>query len=132
AVELSLTAYPGELFRTQVAVKGLYLDPQRHVGTVWADLANPAGQEPRLLPGMHGQAQLILPGSDKSLTVPAAALIRDGAESYVLLEEAVTAAGSEYRKHPVVLGRQSPAFVEVGGGAVFPGDRVVTQGGHEL
>jgi RND family efflux transporter MFP subunit len=131
-VELELAAYPGETFRSTVQVKGLYLDPQTHLGTVWAELANPPGEEPRLLPGMHGQAQLVLPALKTAVTVPATALIRDGAERYVLVEEGATAAGSQYQKQNVVVGRQSPTSVAIRGGKLFPGDRVVTAGAHEL
>lgn len=130
-VELSLAAYPGEVVRTAVRVKGLFLDPQTHLGTAWAELPNPPGLEPRFLPGMHGQAQLVVPAAKKMATVPAAALITEGAERYVLVEEAATAAASEYQKRNVVVRRQTPEWVEVEGG-VFPGDRVVTQGSHEL
>jgi RND family efflux transporter MFP subunit len=130
-VEVRLAAYPGEVFRTTVQVKGLYLDPQTHVGTVWAELSNPSGQVPRLLPGMNGQAQLVVSAPQKTVAVPAAALIRDGAERYVLVEEAATGEASVYQKRNVVVGLQSPEFVQAEGG-VFPGDRVVTRGSHEL
>jgi RND family efflux transporter MFP subunit len=132
-VELSLAAYPGESFRPQVQVKGLYLDPQTHVGTAWTELVNPSGAMPRFLPGMHGQAQLLLDGAAKVKTVPAAAVIGDGAERYVLVVTSDTVAASEYRKVNVVVGRQSGDTVEIRGGEPpYPGDRVVTQGSHEL
>jgi RND family efflux transporter MFP subunit len=50
----------------------------------------------------------------------------------VLIEETATARGSEYRKQNVVVGRQTPELIEVRGGQLFPGDRVVTTGAHEL
>lgn len=131
-VELNLAAYPGETFRTQVQVKGLYLDPQTHVGTAWAELVNPAGAMPRFLPGMHGQAQLLLDGAKKVKTVPAAAVIADGAERFVLVQTSSTAAASDYQKENVIVGRQSGDTVEIRGGNVVPGDTVVTQGSHEL
>jgi cobalt-zinc-cadmium efflux system membrane fusion protein len=131
-VELNLAAYPDEVFRSTVTVKGLYLDPQTHLGTAWAELANPGGQEPRFLPGMYGQARLLLAASKSLATVPAAALIRDGAERYVLVEETATAQASQYQKQNVVAGRQTPSSVEIRGGKVYPGDRVVTRGSHEL
>ena len=131
-VELTLTAYPGEVFRTTVQVKGVALDPQTHLGAVWAELENPAGQEPRFLPGMNGQAHLIEPAGAKALTVPAAAIVTDGAERYVLVEETETASGTQYLRKPVVVGRRAGDRVEIRGGDVFPGDRVVTQGSHEM
>jgi RND family efflux transporter MFP subunit len=80
---------------------------------------------------MNGQAQLVVSDPRKTVAVPAAALIRDGAERYVLVEEAATGKASEYRKRNVVVGLQSPDFVQAEGG-VYPGDRVVTRGSHEL
>ncbi len=130
-VELSLAAYPGAVFRTQVEVMGQYLDPQTHLGTVWAALSNPSGREPRFLPGMAGQAHLIIPGARKMPTVPADALLGEGAERFVLIEEADVAGGSQYRKQDVTVRRQTPEYALLEG-AVFPGDRVVTRGGHEL
>src|SRR5262249_33943429 len=120
-----------EVFRTTIQAKGLYLDPQTHLGTAWAELSNSPGQGPRFLPGMYGQAQVVVSAPRKTVTVPAAALVRDGAERYVLVEEAATAKVSEYKKRTVVVGLQEPDHVQVEGG-VFPGDRVVTRGSHEL
>lgn len=130
-VELSLAAYPGESFRSQVQVKGLYLDPESHLVTVWAELENPPDAEPRFLPGMYGQAHVVIPAANKIATVPPLALIREGAERYVLVEDEATAKASQYQKRNVVVGLETPEFVQVSGG-VFPGDRVVTQGSHEL
>ena len=131
-VELSLTAYPKEVFRSTVRVKGVYLDPQTHLGTVWADLPNPSGQEPRFLPGMYGQAKVVLPAPKKLLTVPPAALIADGSERYVLVENSATAQASEYQKRNIFTGLQTRDWVQVREGEVFAGDRVVTIGSHEL
>src|SRR5262249_34902566 len=127
-----LTAYPGAVFRSRVQVKDLRLDPRSHLNTVWADFTNPSGQGPALMPGMSGQARIALPGTANARTVPADALIQDGLDRYVLVEEASAAGASEYRKKSVVVTRQSPGQVEVQSAELFPGDRVVTRGGHEL
>ncbi len=131
-VELIFPAYPGEVFRTKVQVKVPHLDPQTHVNTVWAELANPPGQEPRFYPGLSGQAELVLPASEKSVVVPAGAVIHDGVESYVLVEGAETADGSEYLRVPVVVGNRTEEWAEVLGGDVFPEGYVVTRGSHQL
>ena len=132
AVEVRLVAYPDEVFRARVTAKSPYLDPATGVAAVWAELANPPGAEPRFQPGMAGQAFVIVSDGKARPTVPAEALLREGAERFVLVEEATTAGSSEYRKKPVAVGRESGGRVEVLGGGVFPGDRVVTRGGHEL
>jgi membrane fusion protein, heavy metal efflux system len=131
-IELTFPAYPGEGFRARVQVKGPFLDPHTHVNTVWAEMSNPASKEPRFYPGLDGQAELIQPASEKSIVVPAGAVIHDGVESYVLVEGADTAEGSEYLRVPIVVGIRTEEWVEVLGGDVFPGGFVVTQGGHEL
>ena len=132
AVELRLAAHPGEVFRTKVMVKGLDLDPVTHLGTAWAELANPPGAEPRLLPGMTGQARILVPSEAKGVAVPAAAVVDDGAETYVLVEESAHAGGSQFQKRNVVPGRRAGGWVEVRPGELFPGDRVATRGGHQL
>jgi cobalt-zinc-cadmium efflux system membrane fusion protein len=131
-VKLRLTAYPDEKFESRVWVKELSLDPRTHLGTVWAKLANPPGAVPRLLPGMTGLARVVVSGSQEKLAVPADALIREGAERYVLIEETATAAASQYQKQNVVVGRRATDFVEILAGNLYPGDRVLTRGSHEL
>jgi membrane fusion protein, heavy metal efflux system len=122
---------PGRTFDTKVDKLGLLLDPQTHQGTAWAEIKN-AAAGPRLLPGMNGQAEFILRDRTQGLTVPTAAVFSDGAERYVFVEETSTKTSSEYRKKTVVIGRQTTTVAEVISGDVYPGDRVVTRGGHEL
>lgn len=155
-VELHLVAYPGEAFCTTVKAKSQFLDPATNVTTAWAELNNPPGSEPRFRPGMSGQAYLVAveempvppalaavtggmavsvplltPGKPRP-TVPADAVLREGVERFVIVEDAKTVGSSEYRKVPVVVGREGGGRVEILAGDVFPGDRVVTRGGHEL
>lgn len=131
-VELSLAAYPQEIIRTTVQMKVPYLDPQTHLGTVWAELINSSGSEPRFLPGLYGQAQVITSKAGKMLTIPAEALINDGAERYVLVEEEATARSYTYRKQNVVVASQTSTQVFLADGGVFAGDQLVTAGAHEL
>ncbi len=122
---------PGRTFDTKVDKLGLLLDPQTHQGTAWAEIKN-AEAGPRLLPGMNGQAEFILRDRTQGLSVPTAAVFSDGAERYVFVEETSTKTSSEYRKKTVVIGRQTTTATELLSGDVYPGDRVVTRGGHEL
>ena len=131
-VEVRLTAYPGETFRSTVAVFGQYLDPATHLNDVWVEFRNPTGAEPRLLPGMSGEARIELPAATGTKTVPFTALVNDGVDRFVLVEEASAAGVSEYRKKSVVVVRETPDTVEIRSPDLFPGDRVVTRGGHEL
>ena len=131
AVRVSFSGLPGQSFDTKVDKLGLLLDPQTHQGTAWAEIAN-AATGPRLLPGMNGQAEFIMPGRTQGLSVPSASVFSDGAERYVFVEETSTKTSSEYRKKSIVIGRQTRDLAEVTSGDIFPGDRVVTRGGHEL
>ena len=131
-VRLKLTAYPSKVIESIVQVKVPYLDPETHLGSVWADLENPAGQEPIFLPGLHGQAEIIISPPQKMLAVPATALFGDRAERYVLVEEAASARSFEYRKQDVAVSLLTSEFAYLSPGNVFAGDRIVTTGGHEL
>jgi RND family efflux transporter MFP subunit len=128
-VEVRLAAYPDpeQVFRTTVRSKGLALDSVTHQAAVRAELANGQGL-PMLLPGMAGEARLLLPGSGRRLTVPEDALLRDGAETFVLVEEGP----GQYLRRNVVPGRSAGGRVEIHSPQLYPGDRVVMAGGHEL
>jgi RND family efflux transporter MFP subunit len=128
-VEVRLAAYPqdGRVFRTTVRFRGLALDPVTHQAAVRAELVNGPGQ-PLLLPGMAGEARLLLPGTGRRLTVPEDALLRDGAETFVLVEEGP----GQYLRRNVVPGLAVGNRVEVRSSQLYPGDRVVVSGGHEL
>ena len=115
-----------------VDVVDSYLDPNTHLGTVWATLKNERNGQPFLLPGMIGQVKVgSIKGGDQ-LVIPVSSVIRDGAERFVLVEQEQTAVASTYKKQPLVLGKRSGDFIEVLGGSLYPGDRVVTRGSHEL
>ncbi len=132
SLELTLTAYPNQKISAQVDVFGQSLDPQTHLGTVWASLSNSSSDELLLLPGMSGQVQLKIGDTGEKVVVPMSAVIRDGAERFVLVEEEQTQVASTYQKQSVVFGPRMGNLIEVRGGNLFPGDRVVTRGSHEL
>ncbi len=115
-----------------VDVVDSYLDPNTHLGTVWATLKNEWNGQPFLLPGMTGQVKVGSINGGDQLVIPVSSVIRDGAERFVLVEQEQTAVASTYKKQPLVLGKRSGDFIEVLGGSLYPGDRVVTRGSHEL
>jgi RND family efflux transporter MFP subunit len=131
-VELTLGAYPGEVLHGQVQVKGLSLDHETHLGRAWVELVNPATQRARWRPGQSGHARLLSQEKETSLVVPVEALVRDGVDNYVFVEEENARKGSRYRKQSVVLGRQTQEGVELRGGELFQDDRVVTRGSRQL
>jgi RND family efflux transporter MFP subunit len=130
-VEVTLTAYPGEVFRGAVTAIGVGLDPVTHLAPVWADFDNPPG-EPRLLPGMTGQARVVLPPQGKTFTVPATAVVDNGLDRFVLVEDADTGEAVEYRKVSVEVVRRTADVAAVRSGGLLTGDRVVIQGSGVL
>ncbi len=132
SLELTLTANPDQKIAARVDVLGQSLDPATHLGTVWASLSNSAPEDRLLLPGMSGQVQLKIGDASEKVVVPMSAVIRDGAERFVLVEEEQTKVASTYQKQTIVFGQRMGDLIEVRGGNLFPGDRVVTQGSHEL
>jgi len=131
-VKLTLTAFPGESFSCQVQVKALTLDSQTHLGTVWGELTNPADGEPKFLPGMYGQARIVVYAPGKRTSVPASAVVGEGGDRFVLVEDEATNKGSQFRRRNIVVDTATPQRVFLSGGNVFPGDRVLTQGSHIL
>jgi cobalt-zinc-cadmium efflux system membrane fusion protein len=131
SVHVAFNGLPGRNFDAKVDKLGLMLDPLTHQGAAWAEIEN-SERGQRVLPGMNGQVEFILPGRTHGLSVPMAAVFSDGAERYVFVEETLTKVSSEYRKKTVVIGHQTRDSAEVVSGDVYPGDRVVTRGGHEL
>ena len=134
-VTFTVTSIPNRQFTGTVDVVDSFLDPQTHLGIVWATLPNAAGDGAKLLPGMSGSAQVEQSGDSSKIelnVIPFAAVIRDGAERFVLVEQEQTAVASTYQKQPVTLGARSGDVIEIRGGDLFPGDRVVTRGSHEL
>jgi membrane fusion protein, heavy metal efflux system len=131
-VELSLAAYPGESFATTVKVESQSLDPATHLVSYWGQLTNPSERPAQFLPGMKGQAFVRVNNVKQAKVIPSSALIEDGLDHYVLVEEANSALVSEYQKKHVVVLRRDEKWIEIKTSEVFPGDRVVTRGAHEL
>ena len=131
-VELTLAAYPNEPLTATIESKGLMLDGASSLGSAWAQIANPPGVKPRFVPGMNGQARIVNKGVRQMVVVPAGAVVNNGLERYVLVEEAATRRAVEYRRQNVVVEGAAGGRVFLREGAVFPGDRVVTKGSHEL
>lgn len=131
-MEVVLSAFPAEPIETSVQTLGLMLDPGTKLATAWATVVNPPAAAARYLPGMTGQAHLLGTSRPDRIAVPEEAVITNGLEKFVLVEEAATREGFEYRKQNVVLDGSGAGMVGLRDGNVFPGDQVVTAGSHEL
>ncbi len=110
------------------------LDPKTKVGWAWVTVASP-----NVVPGLVGNA-VIHASSDKDrIAIPLNSVFSDGLQTYVFVEEASTRSSAEYKKRNVTVGYRklsqkgsANSFIEVTQGDVYPGDRVVVKGGHEL
>lgn len=127
-----LTSNKDDLFDGTIDVVDSNLDPTTYLGTVWATLSNNSPNGITLLPGMTGEVQVSMGGQVGQLVIPFSSVMRDGAERFALVEHEQTAVASVYQKQALVLGRRNGDQIEVLGGNLFPGDRVVTRGVHEL
>ncbi len=131
-VELSVNSFPRTTLKGVLTAKEPVIEAETHLGRVWAELPNTSDSAHRLMPGMQGQASITVSSEQPKLSLPKAAVFTNGTEFFVFVEEAATAKGFEYRKRNVALGSSDAVVVEITAGEVFPGDRVVTVGGHEL
>ncbi|MCF7961099.1 MAG: efflux RND transporter periplasmic adaptor subunit [Pirellula sp.] len=131
-IEFQITTDSSISYRGVVDVVDSYLDPNTHLGTIWATIKNELNGPHILLPGMTGQVKVDSIKGNNHLVVPVSSVIRDGAERFVLVAQEQTAVASSYKKQPLVLGKRTGDFIEVQGGSLYPGDRVVTRGSHEL
>lgn len=124
----SAAGQASETFRGIVQGAGLTLEPKTRLGSVWAEMDNASASRPRLLPGMIGQVEFPRESTKKTIAIPAAALVTQGAENCVFLEEGP---GQYVRKNVIPL-RRLHDRVQIERGVLEPGDAVVTAGSHEL
>ncbi len=130
-LNVSFMSNPHHPYKAIIDHVSLLIDSQTQQGTAWAKVTNIAGP-PDILPGMNANAEILLDDSPSKTVIPRNAVFSDGAERYVFVEETSTKETSEYRKKPVVIGWQTSTLVEIKSSDVYPGDQVVTRGGHEL
>ena len=119
AVEVSLTAYPGEQFPGRVSAVLPEATAESRTLTARIELPNRGG---RLRPGMYGQAR-VRGGATPALLVPSEAVIRTGRRTLVMLAEP----GARYRPAEVQVGREAGDRTEILAG-LQAGEKVVASG----
>ena len=119
AIEVSLYAYPGEVFRGRVMRIADVVDPQTRTVKVQAEIANPNG---RLRPEMFGQIRHSH-GARSMPAVPAGAVAQLAGKAVVWVEESA----GVFRPVEVEPGPRQGDWVAIASG-VAAGDRVVTDG----
>lgn len=116
-VEVSIDAWPGQVFAGKVGYLYPTLNPQTRTVTVRIELPNPRGE---LRPGMYANATLKVDARGTVLSIPTSAVIESGREQRVLVQQAE----GRFEPRVVKLGARGDEYVEVTSG-VQAGEQVV-------
>lgn len=119
AAELTVTGLPGAPLRGRISFISPTIDPQTHTATVRIDLPNRDGL---LKPDMYAQADVALE-QRRLPVVPRAAVVQDGAESFVILQRDE----GRFERVPVKVFQADEDHLAVTSG-VREGDKVVMEG----
>ena len=122
-VEVTVEAYPNEIFKGKVARISPIVDPQSRSFEVEAHVLNP---DHRLRHGGFAKANVVVGTADKAVTVPLEAITRFAGVSKVF-----TVRDEKAQEVEIAIGTQGPGWVEVLGG-LQAGDVVVTSGQSKL
>jgi len=123
AAQVTLEAYPGEVFKARVTNISPVANPMNRTIEVELSLANPGY---RLKPGMYAEAEWI-ESQRSAMVVPLAAVVERSGQKYVFLADG----GGRARMTPVTTGTVAGDVVEILGG-LAPDQRVVTTGAGQL
>ncbi len=124
AVEVHVTAYPGEVFQGKVSYVGDVLDAATRTMQVRLTLENPTG---RLKPEMFATIRVSSEPASDVLVVPEAAIQHDRGRSFVFVQQEP----GVFEARTIKLGEKNGTFAEVLEG-VREGDAVVVDGAFTL
>jgi RND family efflux transporter MFP subunit len=122
-MSLTVQAYPGRVFSGTVVHVGTVLDEATRTVKIRSQAPN---RDLALKPGMFADVRMAVGTQTRSLSVPEAALLREGSSSFVFVQE-----GAEYHRHVVRTGTRSGGLVQIIAG-LSEGDLVVVEGQHQL
>jgi len=122
-VEVTVPAYPCEVFRGRISYIGDLLEEETRTVTVRTEVQNP---QHRLKPGMFADVVVFLNGAAKVLTLPQEAVLDDGNDKIVFV-----AVDDGYLHRVVEVGSKYDGQVEIVRG-LEEGDMVVTAGCYQL
>ena len=121
-VEISTTAYPGEILLGSIDVIDPVLNTETRSVDVIATAENPGE---RFRPGMSANVSAVLSRRENALTIPAEAVFAEGDQTLVYLVQG----DSTVARTPVTLGLRLPATVEVLSG--LESGQLVVRAGHQ-
>jgi membrane fusion protein (multidrug efflux system) len=122
-VNLTLPAYPGETFPAKVVTLAPAGDTRAH--TFDAKIV-PTNQDPRLLPGMFAQVQVIAAQKPDAILVPREAVVQQGTQPIVFVNN-----NGKASQRPVQIGMSDNTSIEIVSG-LAPGEQVVVVGQNGL
>jgi RND family efflux transporter MFP subunit len=121
-VRVTTDAVPGRSFSGRINFLGSQVDPQTRTVTARAQIENPGS----LRPGMFVRGQIQTGVSALGITVPASAVLEDGAAKIVFVTK-----GDKYERREVVTGTESNGRIAIKSG-LKQEDTVVTEGAAAL
>ena len=133
-VEVSLDAYPGNVFEGAISAINPDIDPATRNVRVQATLTN---TEMRLRPGMYVSVNVVQPHAETLLFIPSTAVVHSshGDSVFVIAEDEAAATGGNkplvIQPKPVRLGVRKGDYVAVIEG-VSEGDQIVSTGVFKL
>jgi cobalt-zinc-cadmium efflux system membrane fusion protein len=120
-VDVSVLAYPGQIFRARLSYIAPVVDPSTHRLAVRAEVTNTSGA---LKPEMFATFRIQTSAAVESAAVPVGAVTRDGDLATVWIKSGPR----EFTRRTVELGAERAGFVQALSG-VRPGEQVVVEGG---
>ncbi|HKP98257.1 MAG TPA: efflux RND transporter periplasmic adaptor subunit [Fibrobacteria bacterium] len=124
AVDFSVPAYPGEVFRGKVARMGNVVEPGSRTFEIRVEMGNPGG---KLKPGMFAEIRITTEVLRDALLVPDAAIQSEGEARFLF----VALDAGRFEKRMVKAGREQDGMVRILEG-LAAGETVVTEGGFTL
>lgn len=122
-VNVTVTAYPGEVFAGRIGYIGDIVKPETQTITVRAEVAN---RNTRLKPGMFASVSFVLAETARALLIPDSAVLDDDGEAMAFVAD-----GERFVPRALHLGARTNGHWEVIEG-LAEGEQVVTRGGFQL
>jgi len=122
-VEVTVPAYPGEIFTGKISYISDVLNEETRTITVRTEVVN---KEMKLKPGMFADIKIFLNYQDKALVIPQEALLDDKGDTIVFIRR-----GEQYFLQVVQTGARENGFIEIVSG-LSEGDEIVYAGSFQL
>ncbi len=122
-VEVTVPAYPGEIFTGKISYISDVLNEETRTITVRTEVVN---KEMKLKPGMFADIKIFLNHQDKALVIPQEALLDDKGDTIVFIRR-----GEQYFLQVVQTGAKENGFIEIVSG-LSEGEEIVTTGNFQI